>query len=82
VSDLVTVTINGRQVTVPADMTVAAALLSVGYTTFRRSVSGEPRGPFCGMGICFECRVRIDDRPHQRSCLTLCRHGMEIHTDD
>ena len=24
------------------------------------SVSGEPRAPLCGMGICYECRVTID----------------------
>lgn len=81
-ADLVTVTINGRRITVPAGTTVAVALMSAGCTTFRRSVSGEPRGPLCGMGICFECRVSIDGRPHRRSCQTLCRSGMEIRADE
>ena len=26
------------------------------------SVTGEPRGPLCAMGVCFECRVTIDGR--------------------
>ena len=35
--------------------TVAAALLAAGRRVFRRTARrGEPRGPFCGMGICFE----------------------------
>ena len=34
----------------------------------RTSVTGEPRGPLCGMGICFECRTTVDGREHVRSC--------------
>ena len=74
-------TIDCRRVEVPAGTTVAAAILAAGRTASRRSVTGELRGPLCGMGICFECRVTIDGTPHQRSCQTLCRSGMEVHTD-
>jgi sarcosine oxidase subunit alpha len=70
--------VNGVAVRVPYGSTVAAAVLLAGGCSFRRSVSGEPRGPLCGMGICFECRVAIDGRPHQRSCQLLCREGMEV----
>ena len=52
-----------------------------GVSQFRRSVSGEPRGPLCGMGICFECRVTIGGRAHCRSCQEVCRPGMEVRTD-
>ncbi len=45
---------------------------------YRRSVSGEPRGPLCGMGICFECRVTIDGREHCRSCQVPAAEGMEV----
>ena len=58
------------------------AVARAGVTTFRRSVTGEPRGPLCGMGICFECRVTVDGRPHVRSCQVLCRPGMEVRTDE
>jgi len=70
--------VNGRLVEVPAGTTVAAALVIAGVAEFRCSVNGETRGPVCGMGICFECRVTIDGRPHERSCQTVCREGMEI----
>jgi len=72
--------INGRSVQVEPNTSVAAALLSDGITTFRTSVSGEPRAAFCGMGICFECRVRIDGEDHLRSCQVTVREGMEIET--
>lgn len=75
-----TITINDREYTVTDDATVAAAILSAGDVSFRASVTGEPRGPLCGMGICFECRVTIDGVPHECSCTVLVRDGMEIVT--
>jgi len=73
--------VNGVAVTIPAGSMVSAAVLKAGTSSFRRSVTGEPRGPLCGMGICFECRVTIDGEAHCRSCQTICRDGMEVRTD-
>jgi hypothetical protein len=71
--------VNGVSVTVTRGTTVAAAILMTGSAT-RRSVTGELRGPLCGMGICFECRATIDGVPHQRTCQVVCAQGMEVHT--
>lgn len=76
----VQIVIDGRPLQVRSGITVAVALLEAGHSTFRTSVSGEPRAPLCGMGICFECRVTIDDEPHRRSCQVLCAEGMRIQT--
>jgi D-hydroxyproline dehydrogenase subunit gamma len=78
----VSLVVNGTTVTVPEGSMVSAAVAIAGVTLFRRSVRGEPRGPLCGMGICFECRVSIDGRAHCRSCQIPCREGMEVRTDD
>jgi predicted molibdopterin-dependent oxidoreductase YjgC len=72
--------IDGIKTEVSEGVTVAAALLSHGVAAFRTSVCGEERGPLCGMGICFECRVTVDGVPHQRSCMIVARGGMEIVT--
>jgi sarcosine oxidase subunit alpha len=77
----VTIRINGRATTVREGTTVAAAIAVAGDTIFRDSVNQTPRGPLCGMGICGECRVTIDGQRNQRSCLLLCRDGMEVETD-
>ncbi len=77
----VTVMVNGTRVTVPAQTTVAAAVAKGGAVGFRTSVKGESRGPLCGMGICFECRVTIDGRANMRSCSVYCKEGMEVCTD-
>lgn len=80
-SEPVTVTVNGSSVAVPAGATVAAAMMIAG-SHCRNSVSGEPRSPLCGMGICFECRAVVDGIPHRRSCQILCTSGMEIRSDE
>lgn len=80
-SDSIRVSVNGTPITVPAGAMVSAAVAIAGANGFRKSVSGEPRGPLCGMGICFECRVTINGRPHCRSCQIPCEAGMEVRTD-
>lgn len=80
--DAFAVSLNGKALKVPAGTTVAAAVFIAGNSSFRRSVSGEPRGPLCGMGVCFECRVTVDGVRHVKSCQMLCRHGMQINTDE
>jgi D-hydroxyproline dehydrogenase subunit gamma len=74
----VEIVVNGRTVVVDEGTTVATALLNAGVPEFRTSVSGEARGPVCGMGICYECRVTIDGRSHQRACMTVVAHGMTV----
>ena len=80
--ETVTVVVDGVLVTMPAGSTVAAAILETGVHAFRRSISGQPRGPLCGMGICFECRVTIDGEAHSRSCQIVCENGMDVRTDE
>ncbi len=77
---MVEILVNGKVVRVAPGTTVAAAVLIAGEERFRHSVRGEPRGPLCGMGICFECCVTIDGRPNLRSCQMPCRDGMEVVT--
>jgi D-hydroxyproline dehydrogenase subunit gamma len=79
--EIVTLSVNGVLVEMPAGSMVSAAIVKTGTSLFRRSVCGEPRGPLCGMGICFECRVTIDGEPHCRSCQTVCKDGMDVRTD-
>jgi aerobic-type carbon monoxide dehydrogenase small subunit (CoxS/CutS family) len=79
--DQITVTVNGSPVVVPSGATVAVAMVLAGQAC-RTSVSGEPRGPLCGMGICFECRVAIGGIPHFRSCQVLCEQGMQVTTEN
>ena len=72
--------VDGAMVDAPEGSMVSAAVVIAGASKFRTSVTGQPRAPLCGMGICFECRVTIDGRPHCKSCQIPCEAGMEVET--
>ena len=81
-AEIITLSVDGVSVTVPRGAMISAAVAAAGVSAFRKSVTGEPRGPLCGMGICFECRVTVNGRAHVRSCQVPCEAGMEVQTDD
>ncbi|HZQ20079.1 MAG TPA: (2Fe-2S)-binding protein [Terriglobales bacterium] len=76
----INISVNGKRVAVSPGTTVAAAIMLAGAYC-RKSVSGAQRGPFCGMGICFECRAEINGMQHSRSCQIPCIAGMEIRSE-
>ena len=69
---------DGREIEALPGETIAAALAAAGVTAVRAARSGAPRGPFCGMGVCFDCLVTVDGRPSQRACLTKVAAGMDV----
>lgn len=78
-----TLTFNGQTLTVPAGITVAAALLMSGINRFRATpVSEAPRAPYCMMGVCFECLVDIDGVPNRQSCLIEVADGMHVRSQE
>lgn len=79
-SSRVRIDVDGRSIEVDAAKSLAAALLDAGIGATRTSVRGEPRGPLCGMGVCFECRATVDDVPHVRTCMTPVRDGLRVRT--
>lgn len=80
----VTLVVDGMEVTVVDATTVYGAIsqrsTSACVATTRRSVLGQARAAFCGMGVCYECRVTIDGIAHVLACQTLCRAGMDVRT--
>jgi predicted molibdopterin-dependent oxidoreductase YjgC len=76
---MIELSLDGRSLQVADGTTVAAALSLSGDGSSRTSVSGRRRAPFCGMGICQECRVTIDGR-RRLACQTLCSEGMQVET--
>ena len=75
----VTIYINDRPYGVPADESVAAAVLASGIRYTRTTpVSGAHRAPYCMMGVCFECLMVIDGKANQRACQRTVADGMFI----
>jgi predicted molibdopterin-dependent oxidoreductase YjgC len=78
-SQTVTLTIEGVEIAASQGDTVAAAMLVAGFTHNRITPAKEiRRGPYCLMGICFDCLVEIDGVPNQRACQILVREGMQV----
>ena len=78
-SDPIVLLVNGGPVSVERGSTVAVALLVAGVPA-RRSVSGAPLSPLCGMGVCMECRAEVDSVLHSRTCQIVCQPNMRVRT--
>ena len=78
----------GRQVEILVDgvpvpayegESVAAALLATGERTLRTTPRrSDPRGMYCGIGLCFDCVVPVDGVESVRACQTPVRDGMRV----
>jgi predicted molibdopterin-dependent oxidoreductase YjgC len=75
----VEIVVDGRPLGAFLGESVAAALLASGRRSIRFSANrGEPRGLFCGIGLCQECLMVIDGAPNQRACMTPVRAGLKV----
>ena len=76
---MIELTVDGAPLRAPAGQSVAAALIAAGQDALRASPGGAPRGVYCGIGICQECRVVIDGDV-VRACVTPVVAGMRVTT--
>ena len=68
--------VNGQETRAYPGETLATVLLAAGWKMFRHtSLSGEARGMFCGMGLCFDCLVTVNGQPNVRACSTAAQPG-------
>jgi D-hydroxyproline dehydrogenase subunit gamma len=75
--------VDGRPVQALEGQSVAGALHQAGVDVLRSNpVTGEPRGAFCGMGVCFECELTVDGWPGTRACMTHVGAGLRVDTTD
>jgi predicted molibdopterin-dependent oxidoreductase YjgC len=65
----VTISFDGEPIAGVAGQSIAGVILASGPLAFRRtSVSGRPRGVFCGIGVCFDCLVEVNGNRDVRAC--------------
>ncbi|ANN17448.1 proline dehydrogenase [Amycolatopsis orientalis] len=76
----VRITVDGEPVAGIAGQSVAGVLLAAGRNSWRTTRSGAPRGVFCGIGVCFDCLLTVNDVPDVRACLRPAADGDEIRT--
>lgn len=70
-------TFEGRPIAAYSGESLAAALIAAGVATFRTTHTAASRGPFCGMGVCGECRVLVNGAP-VRACMEPAVAGLDV----
>lgn len=76
---IIEITVDGAQYSVPKNITVKDALKLIGYDVGIYPDEGRIQAP-CGLGGCWACIVIADGKPI-RSCVTGVKDGMLIETD-
>ncbi|SNZ17549.1 sarcosine oxidase subunit alpha [Terribacillus aidingensis] len=77
--EAVTIYFDGKPYTAYTGDTVASALLASGVRTLRKhEETASPRGIYCNIGHCFECRVQLNGSETVRACLTTVADGMYV----
>ena len=76
-------TFDGRQIPVLDGQTIGASLTAAGVRSWRTTRgSRAPRGLFCGIGVCYDCLLRLNGRPNVRACVTAARPGDIVTTQE
>ena len=58
--------------------TIASAFVNAGHLTCHIATDATPRGVFCGIGVCNECMVMVDDVPGRLACMTPVTPGIRV----
>lgn len=75
--------INGKKTKAYKGDTIASTLLLNNCLSFKKSSKlGESRGLLCGMGVCYECLVTVNEVTKQQACITPVEEGMRIETNE
>lgn len=72
--------IDGNRIMARKGQSIAEALLAAGFRVFRKTKRNAPRGLYCGIGICYECRMTVNSIPNIRTCMTPVEPGCDIST--
>lgn len=73
--------LNGKKVVAYDGETIGTVLLAENVRFCRYTHRGcEPRGLFCGIGVCYDCLVTVNGVPNLRACMTRVKPRMRIQT--
>ena len=75
----VRIVFEGQNVEAREGDTVAGALLAAGHVNARTTpATGASRGPYCMMGVCFDCLMVIDGVSNRQACQAIVAEGMRV----
>jgi glycine/D-amino acid oxidase-like deaminating enzyme len=73
-----TISFDGQPLGAVPGETVAATLIAHRQLSQSSDKSGNPRGLYCGMGVCHDCLVTINGGLSYRACMTKVADGMRV----
>lgn len=78
---MISFTVDGETFTGNEGDTIASALYANGKRSWRLGKAGDYRGLFCGIGICYDCLVKVDGMSWSRACQVEIHPGMCVETN-
>lgn len=77
----VKITVDDKMLNAIEGEPIASALMANGIMVFRKTrIRKEPRGYFCGIGLCTDCMMTVNGVQNIRTCITTVKKGMKIET--
>jgi predicted molibdopterin-dependent oxidoreductase YjgC len=81
--NLVTITVDGKEIKALKGEMIASALVAAGIKVFRYTAKKhEPRGVFCAIGRCTDCVMEVNGVSNVRTCVTPVEDKMQIETQN
>ncbi|WP_375001303.1 (2Fe-2S)-binding protein [Aeromicrobium sp. CTD01-1L150] len=79
--ETVRLSLDGTELLGERGQTIAGVLMAHGISSWRTtSVEERPRGLFCGIGVCFDCILTVNDERDVRACQRRAQDGDVIST--
>ena len=75
----ITIYIDDKAIQAVAGESVAAILLKQGITAVHSAPDKAARGPYCMMGVCFDCMVECEDGRSEQACQLYAEEGMKVY---
>lgn len=75
----ITIYIDGSPCPAREGDSVATILLKEGHAALHSAPNGTPRGPYCMMGVCFDCMITLEDGRVEQACQIYARDGMRVY---
>ena len=75
----ITIFIDEKPTNASSGETVAAVLLRENIYAVHTTPNGEARGPYCMMGVCFDCMVTLENGQSEQACQIDATEGLKIY---
>ena len=77
--DTVTIYIDDKPINSIAGEPLEKDNLNEGFSVVHTAPNGKLRGPYCMMGVCFDCMITLQDGRVEQACQTYAEDGIRLY---